>query len=63
MKNIDYYILNYYDYEGIRISRVADDDYLLQSEFDGELMVKLTDYRRLLNQYNELKFRMDGLEK
>lgn len=63
MIKVDYYTLTYYDYEGLRISRVADDGYLLQSDFDGELMVKLTDYRRLLNQYNELKFRMDGLEK
>ena len=61
MKNVDYYVLNYYDYEGIRISRVADDGYLLQSEFDGELMVKLSDYRRLLNTYNELKLKTEKI--
>lgn len=63
MKNVDYYILNYYDYEGIRISSVADDGYLLQSEFDGEMMVKVSDYKRLLNAYNELHFIMEQLEK
>lgn len=63
MKKVDYYNLEYHYYEGIYITRVADDGYITQSDFDGVQMVKVCDYEELLSKYEELKFRIEGLDK
>lgn len=63
MSKIDYYELNYTDYEGIYITRVADDGYLNQENFNGLRVVKLSDYENLLAECKELRSGVTYLQK